>query len=512
MLRALLFLLLIASISSAQTLYNNTLLCTSNNCYNLSINYPYINFHYLKVNETHVYIENVSSPTGVQLGTARNATGIVDHCTHALLLPEPANDTTLSFHPWDDPPNVTVDTSYCYGWGSKVIVKEIAAIADECVGYTVFEDYCVKLEDITTDEEASQDLAHYRYYVKQFINNTDIYNLVETKPVIYYTPRSRYPNWASRVADSEIAYVNGSSTDVNITSNDNYVIITIGTNHTNSSIEKGVYSVEVVYDCIIHVKEFTEVFAATTGIATVLIKKLIATLTPTTEISTWFSLLRDLQYQLTTALTSTTGIIRFRAGEVAFSVAETISRVLSLARTSDLPVLISESVSRTVGVARAVEAIVTATDFLGRWINVARIGDVSFSATDTIARTISVARELAASLGASALTTFTRIARLVAQVGVLDAVMRTISVDRFLIEAVSASLRLYFEYPEIAVFLLPSPPYALFVWATRFETIFVFIVIIMTAIITSTVYVFGKRHELFEHPIERFLGRKKRKK
>ena len=98
------------------------------------------------------------------------------------------------------------------------------------------------------------------------------------------------------------------------------------------------------------------------------------------------------------------------------------------------------------------------------------------------------------------------------QVAISDVATRVISVARTFAETVGITFLFSLEYPVIPTFLLPAPPYALFAWATNLETLFVLGIAISIAIIASTAYVFSRRHELFEHPVERFFGRRKRQR
>ena len=195
------------------------------------------------------------------------------------------------------------------------------------------------------------------------------------------------------------------------------------------------------------------------------------------------------------------------------SVTEALRIVLvNMVRVSDLPVLISESLVKTIEVVREAEIAVTLAESLGKWIGVARIGEVAILVTDVMIRSINVAREMVAYLTSTVLLTVTRMETFLAQITVSDAVARVVIAVRPVVETISLILRFTLEYPAIPTFLLPAPPYALFAWATNIETLFVLLVAISVAIIVSTVYVFNKRHELFEHPTERFFGKKKKKR
>jgi len=263
---------------------------------------------------------------------------------------------------------------------------------------------------------------------------------------------------------------------------------------------------------IVLVRELEELFTINIGFVEIPIKNLPVALTTTTELSTWFRQLRYLSDQLATSLTLAMEVVTLRVGEVSFSVSEAVARAVNMVRVSDLPVLISESLVKTIEVVREAEIAVTLAESLGKWIGVARIGEVAILVTDVMIRSINVAREMVAYLTSTVLLTVTRIETFLAQITVSDAVARVVIAVRPVVETISLILRFTLEYPAIPTFLLPAPPYALFAWATNIETLFVLLVAISIAIVVSTVYVFNKRHELFEHPTERFFGKKKKKR
>jgi len=263
---------------------------------------------------------------------------------------------------------------------------------------------------------------------------------------------------------------------------------------------------------IVLVRELEELFTINIGFVEIPIKNLPVALTTTTELSTWFKQLRYLSDQLATSLTLAMEVVTLRVGEVSFSVSEAVARAVNMVRVSDLPVLISESLVKTIEVVREAEIAVTLAESLGKWIGVARIGEVAILVTDVMIRSINVAREMVAYLTSTVLLTVTRMETFLAQITVSDAVARVVIAVRPVVETISLILRFTLEYPAIPTFLLPAPPYALFAWATNIETLFVLLVAISVAIIVSTVYVFNKRHELFEHPTERFFGKKKKKR
>ena len=263
---------------------------------------------------------------------------------------------------------------------------------------------------------------------------------------------------------------------------------------------------------IVLVRELEELFTINIGFVEIPIKNLPVALTTTTELSTWFRQLRYLSDQLATSLTLAMEVVTLRVGEVSFSVSEAVARAVNMVRVSDLPVLISESLVKTIEVVREAEIAVTLAESLGKWIGVARIGEVAILMTDVMIRSINVAREMVAYLTSTVLLTVTRMETFLAQITVSDAVARVVIAVRPVVETISLILRFTLEYPAIPTFLLPAPPYALFAWATNIETLFVLLVAISVAIIVSTVYVFNKRHELFEHPTERFFGKKKKKR
>jgi hypothetical protein len=124
---------------------------------------------------------------------------------------------------------------------SAPLVAFLSPQAADCTGFTVFTDYCSK----DTTEDLGGGRTRHTTTVRHVINSTD--SLVRSFNVLVPMPLSRFTNWASRNSGSESGAVNSSSNNLSIASDDSNVNLTIGTNHSTSSISPGYYLADVTY-------------------------------------------------------------------------------------------------------------------------------------------------------------------------------------------------------------------------------------------------------------------------
>ena len=107
---------------------------------------------------------------------------------------------------------------------------------------TVYEDSFTPIYQSGGIEPELTENAYFAFIVVE----DDGFNITKNCPIRYKIPISRLYEFGLRVGDIE-AYVNGSSQDVTATVNGDYVDILVGTSHSSSSLEPGLYEFKLVY-------------------------------------------------------------------------------------------------------------------------------------------------------------------------------------------------------------------------------------------------------------------------
>jgi len=120
------------------------------------------------------------------------------------------------------------------------LTSERDIVVADCVGFTAYTKYCTYSTAVDLGA-----VVRTTYYYRSFVNDTN--NLTKDFPIYYNIPIARFTNWAVKVAGSEAVNESSSSVNLSITSNASYVIVSVGTNHTNSSLEYGDHQFDIMW-------------------------------------------------------------------------------------------------------------------------------------------------------------------------------------------------------------------------------------------------------------------------
>lgn len=113
--------------------------------------------------------------------------------------------------------------------------------AAACLGFTIFAQYCYSESSLAL----STTLTRYTSTIRHLVTVTN--QQVKYFDVIAPFPLARFTNWAIRNAGSENATANSSAVNISIASDATYVNVTVGTQHGSSSLEPGLYLIDVNY-------------------------------------------------------------------------------------------------------------------------------------------------------------------------------------------------------------------------------------------------------------------------
>jgi len=120
------------------------------------------------------------------------------------------------------------------------LITEQTPIASKCIGFTIYNNYCLQQGTGTVNNRDGSIGVTNTY--RAFLNVKD--NVVKDFPIYYPIPKTRLPNFE----DISTYKINGSNKNLSVITNDTHIILYIDTSHSSSSLESGVWKVDITYN------------------------------------------------------------------------------------------------------------------------------------------------------------------------------------------------------------------------------------------------------------------------
>jgi len=195
------------------------------------------------------------------------------------------------------------------------------------------------------------------------------------------------------------------------------------------------------------------------------------------------------------------------------------------------PLSLTIEVLRSVVVKRINDALVFITAIPSRLIHIIRSNLAQISVDSIASRVVSVLREISEALSLSALQQkLAYIYRTLSETIQIDMFVRTlihkileasVTISSVASRLLSAMRTIAAKFaidvvitvvpPLLRIFTLPVPPYGLFAYLTRVDVLLALLLSLISISVVSIIFMWRKREEYYEHPIERFFKRIKKK-
>jgi len=216
------------------------------------------------------------------------------------------------------------------------------------------------------------------------------------------------------------------------------------------------------------------------------------------------SVIRQLFQPTTLTLVLTRNIIIQRISEVLINVSISLTKWISIIREIPQTITITNVISRVIYVARGASQTVALAITVLRSIVIERIAEVLPSIASLIFKSYITSRQLFQTITSTLTVTLIKIQYITQTISIIAQVSRQLALVRVVYLQPIISTIIKITAPVRKIFILPSPPYALFTWFTSLENL-VGLFIALGGISTISLYfLWNKRKELWKHPFEKY--------